>query len=629
MSLPRPASLLRFGEFTLDRETGELSGPAGTTVLQDKPFQVLLALLQVPGQLVSRDELKQRLWDAQTFVDFDLSLNKAVNRLREALNDSAGQPRFIQTLPRKGYRFIGTVDGAANEVEKALTGPALEAVETRSGWNRRPAIYVLVGLIVFGGAIAWWSLRYKRSAPSVLTSRPIRSIAVLPLENLSGDSTQDYLVDGLTDELITNLAKQSSALRVISRTSVMRFKGTKTAVSQIAGELQVDALVEGSVIRSADRVRVRIQLIDAASDRHLWAETYERNISDMLQVESEAAHDIAGEINLELAHNAPSASSRRHTPSPEVHELYLKGRYFWNKRDRAGYKKAIECFQDAIQKDPDYAEAYAGLADAYLFSPGAGNYSPQATAKARHAAETALRLDDSLAEAHATMGLIAANADWDWETSKRHYLRALELDPNYPTAHHWYADTFLVPTGHLDEALLEMRSAQKLDPLSLIINTDIGKHLAYARRYPEAIAQLQKTIDLDRQFALSHYWLWYAYTEAGNCMDASAELQLMPGGEPVDHQWLRTYLEAKCGDKQKAYRLLQEQLRSSGGSDNPTWPAWIYSGLGDKDQSFAWLDRGISVRVLELNGIKTAPLWDPLRSDPRFPDVLRRLGLPQ
>jgi serine/threonine protein kinase/TolB-like protein/Tfp pilus assembly protein PilF len=496
--------------------------------------------------------------------------------------------------------------------------------------SRIPRLAVAAIVLVLLAAVLGWINEWKHRKLTAGVPA-IRSLAVLPLENLSGDPEQKYFAEGMTEELIARLTKLST-VRVISRASMMRYDDTRKSLPQIARELGIDGMVEGSVMRFGDRVRINIQLIYAPRDQHLWAATYERNLKDTQELQADATRDIAGEIKLELSRQQQTSISNARAVDPEAHELYLKGRYFWNKRDQPGFTKAIEYFQQAVAKDPNYAEAYAGLADSNIFMLGYAD-GPRSTAlrAAKAAAEKALQLDETLAEAHTSLALIATHLGRDWEGSRKHFERAIELNPNYATAHHWYADIYLAPMGRVDEAVAELHKAQELDPLSSIISTDIGKELIYARRYDEAITQLKKTLEMDSNFGLAHYWLWLAYTESGRYSDAFAELETTRSDpQPLFHLWGRAYLEAKSGNKGEARRLLVQlvQERQQQLIDPATF-AFIYAALGERDQGFAWLEKAYTSPHSDLSSLKIGPMWDPIRSDPRFGALVRRVGLQQ
>jgi eukaryotic-like serine/threonine-protein kinase len=514
---------------------------------------------------------------------------------------------------------------SAAELRGDLEKLKLESEGRQSHTSRWVVAAVLLVLLaaVLGWVNEWKHRKLAAGVPS------IRSLAVLPLENLSGDPEQKYFAEGMTEELIARLTKLST-LRVISRASIMRYDDTRKSLPQIARELGVDGMVEGSVMRLGDRVRIHIQLVYAPRDQHLWAATYERNLKDVQELQADATRDIAGEIHLALSRQQQNRLANARAIDPEAHELYLKGRYFWNKRDPAGFNKAKEYFQQAVAKDPNYAEAYAGLADSYIFMVDAADEPhPIAVPAAKVAAEKALQIDDALAEAHTSLGLISTHLDWDWEGSKKHFERAIELNPNYATAHHWYGDIYLAPMGRFDEALAEIRKAQELDPLSSIISTDLGKELIYARRYDEGIAQLKKTLEMDPDFALAHYWLWYAYTESGKYSKALAEVEkLQSDPQPLFHLYAVAYVKAKSGNKKEANLLLSQLLQHPERQYvDPATVAYVYFALGETDQGFAWLEKGYSSTKSGLTTLKVGPMWDPVRADPRFVALARRVGL--
>jgi TolB-like protein/DNA-binding winged helix-turn-helix (wHTH) protein/Flp pilus assembly protein TadD len=632
-SLPL-APKVRFGAFELDESAGRLLKAGIPLKLQPQPFRVLILLISRPGQVVTREEIQQHLWGDSTFVDFERGINFSINQIRGALCDDAENPRYIETLPRLGYRFIGTlhhengdIDGPATPfLPSAPKNPLKDNRGNRSFGRLWPLYFSLLAL---AGLIGWAAVR-GRSLWQGATPARIRSLAVLPLANLSGNPAQDYFADGMTDELLTDLARLPNT-RVISRTSAMRYKGTRKSVPEIARELNVDGILEGSVMRFGDRVRIRIQLIYAPRDQHVWAAAYERDLKDVLALQEDAARDIADELKLELTGQQQAHLSKSRPVSPEVHELYLKGRYFWNKRDESALNSAVEYFQEAIAKDPNYAEAYAGLADSYILLFGYADATPSdALTKAKAAAEKALQLDDSLAEAHASLAIIAPYFDWNWEESQRQYERALQLNPNYATVHHWYGDTYLAPTGKVNQAIEEIRRAQELDPLSTIIATDLGKQLIFARRYGEAFPQLRRALELDPNFGWAHFWLWYACTETGRYSDAYNELEKARSSVgPNRFLAFSAYTGAKAGDTVKARKTLAQLLQTSHRDVRPVAVSYTYIALGEKDQAFSWLEKAYLARSPDLEALKNLPAFDPLRSDPRFSNLIRRVGLPQ
>ena len=491
-------------------------------------------------------------------------------------------------------------------------------------WVAAAILAALAGLVSLFVYRAWSPL--SQAAAGI-----IRSLAVLPLENLSGDPEQKFFAEGVTEELISRLNRMSS-IRVISRRSIIQYEDTRKSIPEIARELGVEGIVDGSVIRLGDRVRIRMQLFYAPRDQQLWAATYERGLKDIQELQADAARDISGEIKLELTRQEQTQLSSARVLNPEAHEMYLKGLYFWNKHDPVSLNRAIEYYQRAIAKDSSYAEAYAGLANSYLLILGDDDsWNPGLMlTKAKAAAEQALRLDPTLADAHTSLALISSHLEWKFDQAREHYQRALELNPNYSTAHHWYGDAYLAPLGQFDRAFAEMHKAQELDPLSPIIGTDIGKNLVFARRYAEAIAELKKALDLDPSFDEAHHWLWYAYMEKGTYREALAELDKAKRYRGARQSKAdRALLEARLGNRKIAYQLVKELVSQARAHPYPSQIAFIYMALGDSDQAFAWLERAYNARSIDLIALRVDPLFDPVRSNPRFDDLVRRVGLPE
>ena len=631
---------VRFGVFELDLRGGELRKYGLRIKLQEQPFQVLVMLLEHAGEVVSREELQKKLWPADTFVDFDHGLNKAINKIREALGDSAGSPRFVETVARRGYRFLAEVKVAdaivardAGSLSQSLpmaTVPSLPdlAVKRATPNPYLPSLGMKISILVavaLMAVLAAWMLRFRnRPSPA------IRSLAVLPLDSLSGDASQDYFADGMTDELITDLG-QISALRVISRTSVMRYKRVREPLPQIARELGVDAIVEGSVLRSDNRVRITAQLIEAPADKHLWAQSYEGDLLDTLALQNKVARAIADQVRINLTPREQSILKTARTVNPEAYEDYLKGRYFWNKRTGEGLKKATEYFNDAIEKDPTFGQAYAGLADSYALL-GNGDFavaSPrEAYPKAKAAATKALELDNSLGEAHTSLAFCLGLFEWNWDAAEKEYLRAIALNPGYATAHQWYA-LQLSLLGRFDEAIAEMRKAESLDPLSLIISANMADVLFAAHRYDEAIQQSRKAIDMDPNFAISHYELGQALAQKKMYNAAIAELQKaneLSGGDATCIAVL-AHAYTASGRADEALKLLNElKSRPNHRFSYAAHEALIYASLDDKDQAMALLEKAYEDRFDAL--VLRSPAFDPLRSDRRFRDLMRRSGLP-
>ena len=625
----RPAAeseVIRFGVFEVDLRAGELRRNSHQIKLQEQPFRTLVLLLKASGQVVTREDLRRQLWPEDTFVDFDHSISSAINRVREALGDSAERPRYVQTVAR-GYRWIAPI--APRSGLSASNSPlqpelADEAVKTRQFARKTILLFCAGCSLILLAAVGF--MRWRERGRSEI---PIRSVAVLPLQNLTGNPEQDYLTEGMTDELITDLAKLGT-MRVISRTSVVRYRGTQKSLPEIARELNVDAVVEGTITESAGRIHVTAQLVQAQPEKHLWAESYDRPTQDLVALQEELSREIAGAVRSSIAPQE-SAKLRHRDVSAEAYRLFLKGRYFWNRRTGEGFEHAIDYFDQAIAKQPDYAEAYTGLADSYLLLSGY-YMEPQnrSIPKARTAAQKALELDSSLAEPHASLGMIAMNYDWNWAEAERQYRQAIALNPNYATAHHWYAE-YLASMGRFDEGLAEIQVAEQLDPLSLIISSDHGKILFLARRYDRAIAQNRKTLEMDPNFVLAHSWLAVAELQKGLFSDGIAELEKNRASDDslFSSAWL-VYAYAAAGMRTEAQKAVEE-LRHLIGHRNVDSGLMVvgYIGIGDKEQAFVWLDREYAEHSVGLTSLKVHPLYDPLRSDPRFQDLMRRVGLAQ
>ena len=642
----RPSSVVRFGTYEVSLHSGEVRKAGLRIRVQQQPLKLLEILLERPGEVVTREELRSRVWSDESFGDFDQAVNIAIGKLRSALGDSAENPRFIETLPKRGYRFIAdvsVVDADAHprrpesvagdlpgsqkkkkELEPKVQDAGLAVVHKRQQW---PALQVIIGsaLVVSLTIIFVVLFRSRGHAPA-----GIRSLAVLPLENLSADASQNYFADGMTDELITDLA-QISALRVISRTSVMVYKGARKPLPQIARELNVDAVVEGTVLRSGDQVRITAQLIEASTDKHLWSQSYEGELRDSLALQNNVARAIAEQIRINLTPQEQAALKNVKVVNPQAYESYLKGRYFWNKRTSDGLKVALAYFTQAIEEDPNYAQAYSGLADTYALL-GDWQYAvmtpKEAFPKAKAAAIKALELDSAMGEAHNSLAFVLDGFDWDFDSAGKEFLRAIELNPGYATAHHWYA-WHLSLLGRYDEAIEEMRKALNLDPLSLIINADLAELLVLAHSYDESIQQSRKTIRMDPNFALAHNQLAQAYLQKHMYGEAVAELQKalqLSGASPTSIANLaRAYVVS--GKRSEALELLSElKKRSNPDYSNASEIAMIYASFGDTDQAMNWLEKGYEERFNP--GVLLRPGFDPLRSDPRFQNLVHRIGLP-
>jgi TolB-like protein/DNA-binding winged helix-turn-helix (wHTH) protein/Flp pilus assembly protein TadD len=641
----------KFGTFEVSFASGEMRRAGLKIRVQQQPLKLLQLLLEHPGEVVTREHLRNRLWANESFGDFDQAVNIAIGKLRSVLGDSAERPRYIETLPKRGYRFIAEVTfvdlearaggrlsvspefsaqtspaGASGPVR--LDAPLQTATVAETSQRRRwttSQILLAATLGLGTSVLAFWLVSSWIHRPTI-----IRSLAVLPLENFSGDSSQDYFADGMTDELITELA-QLRALRVVSRTSVMIYKGTRKSLPEIARELNVDAVVEGSVLRSGDQVRITAQLIQLPADKHLWAESYQGNVRDTLAVQNRVARAIAEEIRIEVSPRERAALTSAMEIDPEAYEAYLKGRYFWNKRTPEGLKTAVGYFNEAVAKDPNYAAAYSGLADAYALL-GDWQYAvmppKEAMPLALSAARKALELDDSLAEAHASLGFCLEGFNWDFAAADKEFHRAIELNPGYATAHHWYA-WHLSLIGQNREAIAEMKKAQSLDPVSPVVNADLAELLLISHLPVESIEQSRKTIEMNPGFASAHNQLALAYIQKQMFDEAIVELNeaiKLSGDNPIFLANLaRGYAESNR--REKAAKLLDNlKKRSVPSSPLATEIAMIYTALGDKDQAMAWLEKGYEERFNP--GVLERPCFDRLRSDPRFQNLMRLIGLP-
>jgi TolB-like protein/DNA-binding winged helix-turn-helix (wHTH) protein/Flp pilus assembly protein TadD len=632
-----------FGPFEADLRSGELRKHGVRLKLQDQPFQVLALLLEHAGDVVTREELRQRLWPADTFVDFDTGLNSAVKKLRDVLVDSADEPRYIETIPRRGYRFIPPlVDPNPATVPSSAPEPGLHpAHETASS---QPAGSVVTSAesffftrlrLVFGAAallvlLVAGFLVYRNTGAGGTKQPAIKSLAVLPLKNLSGDASQDYLADGMTEALIGRLAGIHD-LRVISRTSVMRYKDTKEALPEIAKTLGVDAIVEGSVIRVGNRIRVHAQLIRAATDEHFWSEAYDHELRDVLTLQSDVAQSIAQRVEVTITGEEHASLSSARTVDPEAYEAYLKGRYYWNKRTADSMPKAALYFEQAISKDPGYGAAYSGLADCNSGLAWHGFMSPaEALPKAYAAAQKAVEIDPQSAEAHASLALVLDH-QWDWAGAEAEFKRALELNPQYAHAHHWYGD-YLSIQGRHDEALVEAKRALELDPLNLMIGTWVGLRYYLARRYDGAIEQSLNTVDLDPNFAAAHLILGESYVQQGKHKEGLDQLQKaasLSGDSPLYMAQVGVSL-ALAGEKKEALRAIRELQDISGKRYvSPYGVAQIYAALNDKEQTYKWLETAYRDRAVWMSYLVVDPVFDSIRSEDRFRDLLQRVGLPR
>jgi TolB-like protein/DNA-binding winged helix-turn-helix (wHTH) protein len=637
MSLQGKA-VFEFGLFRLNPAERLLLREEVPVRLPPKAFDALVLLVENPGHLLEKEELLEKVWPG-TFVE-ESNLTQHISILRKALQDGEGGFRYIETVPRRGYRFIAEVrelNGVATDAgvlpdstpSQPPSPEVRESVRTPHRF-RRPAL-AIAGLAVLLAALiltppTWKSLR--GSGPD-----PIQSLAVLPLRNLSGDPAQDYFAEGMTEALITDLAR-IPGLKVISRTSIMLYKDSHKPLPQIARELGVDGVIEGSVLLSGDRVRITAQLVRGATDRHIWARSYERDLRDLVSLEDGVSQSIAEQVRRQIAPRPPQQLASSAAVSPQAREDYLKGMYFWNRRTEAGYLKAIAYFQAAVGADPQYAQAYAGLADAYALLgsiPGPKTQRDKTMPMAKEQALTALNLDDSLADAHTSLAFVEMHYEWKFREAEREFKRAIDLDPNYATAHQWYA-LDLVAMGRVDDAVAEIERARQTDPLSAIVNTDAAEILYFDRNYDDALRQARATVEMDPNFAHAHRIMERIYDQKHMFPEAIAE-----GKQAValsgDDTWMllelaQTYLLA--GKKAEMKNCLSRVASLSPGGTLPDvgTTVEIYAELGQIDRALQLLDSQYRRREGGLILLNADPCCDNLKSDPRFQQLLQRIGSP-
>lgn len=647
--------IARFGAFEADFESRQLTKSGLRIRLQEKPFQLLMLLLERKGVVVTREELKEKLWPSDTFVEFDVGLNTAVKKLRGALNDSADNPRFVETVPRLGYRFVAPVSVAEPEsvsvvdpevaipaadehfesivssvaVSDVMPRPSLPSESVARTSNRRLSllIWAALAVVVLSSGFA---LRLRFKSASVAQRGSIQSIAVLPFQNMSADPSQEYLAEGVTDEIITDLAKLAGP-RVISRTSAMQYKGTGKTIPEIARELHVGAVLEGSVERSGDRMRVRVQLIDATTDRHLWAEAYDRQLSDVLLLEAELAQDIARQIQVRLTPQQQQALAHNRALNPEAFQDYLQGRHYWALRTRQSLTTAIEYFNRAIRQDPNDAHGYAGLAQCYIVLPMMAKTSQtEAYQKARDAAVKALALDDSLAEAHLAIAEVKLYGDWDFAGAEAEFKKTLDLNPNYSTGHQWYGEFLSLMARH-PEAIRELQIAVALDPLSPVVHLQFGNTLQQARQYDRALDQYQEALKIDPKFSPPFHAISWAYRRQGKFAESIQPLRVALQSWDAKNDWMALVDQlpaAYSNGGRTGY--LRQRVKIDEHSERPWfYLARDYADLGNREAALAALNKSYENRDLEVLWLLVDPELDPLRSDPRFQELIGKIGFPQ
>jgi TolB-like protein/DNA-binding winged helix-turn-helix (wHTH) protein/tetratricopeptide (TPR) repeat protein len=664
-----------FGPFQLVPEERLLRCNGGAVALSPKDMDLLLVLVESRGRLLQKDELMKHLWP-ESFVE-EANLSHHVFMVRKALNDHEDGVIYIETVPKHGYRFVVPVrqvreeeeaatiarrqssssgDGHADENLLQIPDRLTSDSERKLGISSKPAsqetlanqeslarrrrltgtvALSLLAVLLAALAMTFIPTQGRRwgSQKQRLTTLPaIQSLAVLPLANLTGDPEQEYFVDGMTEALISQLGK-IGALRVISRTSAMHYKGSRKRLPEIAKELDIQAVLEGSVQRSGNQVRITVQLIEAMSDRHLWSDSYDGEMDKVLTLQSKVAADVAEEIKIAVTREQRSRLTETRPVDPEAYEAFLLGHHHMRKRTSEGLGNALKFFQRAVEKDPNYAPAYAGLADVYDLMCGYLLLAPrEAYPKARAAAIAALKIDNQLAEAHVALAKIKARYDLDWEEARKEFLRGIELNPSYAEGHAWYGQFYLGATGQHDKAIAESEHARRLDPLSLSINLNLGTSLWWADKHDRAIEQMHRTLEIDPNFSLGHSILGQIYVSKGLFEDAIEELQKAvkySKGELVTAYLANLgYAYAASGRQPEARKALDSLLQLSRKQYVPAISiAEVYAGLGDKAQALEWLEQAYEERSRIFFVLKVDPTWDSLREEPKFQDLVRRIGL--
>jgi TolB-like protein/DNA-binding winged helix-turn-helix (wHTH) protein/Tfp pilus assembly protein PilF len=647
---------IRFGEdFELDLRPRRLRRGSHVLKLERIPLEILILLLEHRGEIVSRDEIVARVWGNDVFLDTDNSIRGAIRKVRRALKDDPETPRFIQTVTGRGYRFIAPIISPEEEhtteppkpeaavvstvtqsfvSEPERTAGQVPGTETARGQvHRRARTWLFVGLASLAvvsilSLLAFWGWRGSR-APTVFQRKTV--LAVLPFDNLSRDPDQEFFSEGLTEEMIAQVGKLNrDRLKVVARSSVAKYKGSMLTAKEIGRELNADYLVQGSVRRSSDRVRITIQLIQARDQTDVWTESYDRELKDVLAVQDSVVRSIASEIHIALTEEQEKRLAAPRQINPEAYEAYLKGRYYWNKRTGESMQKAEQYFEQAIDNDPTYAAAYSGLADCNSGLTWHGFKSPaEALPKAYAAARKALEINPESAEAHASLGL-AMTHSWDWTGAEAEFRRALQLDPQYANAHHWYGD-YLSIRGRHGEALAEAKHALELDPLNLMISTWVGLRYYMARDYSRAIDQNRNSVELDPNFAAAHLLLGEDYLGAGLHSEAVNELKKaanLSGDSPLYTAQVAVALavEGRSGD---AFRIAHDlEAISRKRYVSPYGLAQIYAASNKKEDTFKWLQAAYDDHAAWMGYLTVDPIFDRYRSDERFKDLLRRVGLP-
>jgi TolB-like protein/DNA-binding winged helix-turn-helix (wHTH) protein/Tfp pilus assembly protein PilF len=619
-------TLARFGHFEFDSSSGELRKHGVKIKLHGQPVEILTLLLAQPGTIVTREELQRRLWPDNTFVDFESSLNAAVKRLRAALSDSPEKPKFVETLARRGYRFIAPIEMVEDNGHfTQAVSSQVDIVPTKWTPSRRKVVLAASGLgLVAALGLAIWLAAFR------IKANVIDSVAVLPFASDSTDPNAEYLSDGITENLINNLS-QLPNLRVMARSTVFRYKGKNADPQKAGNDLHVHAVLSGRLLQHGNTLIVQAELMDVTTGAQIWGGQFNRKTEDIFALQDDLPREIAEKLRMRLTGDEKQRLAKRYTEDAEAYRCYLKGRYYWNKRSPEGAQKAVNYFQQAIDKDPAYALAYAGLADAYThFSFYIVAPPRDAMPKAKAAATKALEIDDHLAEAHVSLGYISFAYDWDWSAAGKHFEQALALNPTYTKAHNWYP-FYLSASGRSQEALAVAKSALDLDPASPAVSHNLAVQFYLARKFDQAIEQCQKTIEMDPNFAVAYQVLGQAYLARGMDREALPVLEKYSevSRSGVDSVALLGYAHARLGERSQALQMIEQLKAASKEHFVPSFFfALVYAGLEDKVQAFSWLEKGCEERYTRFAYLKLEALWDPLRSDPRFSDLIRRVGIP-
>ena len=637
MTLLHPrASVVSFSGFRLDMDTCELSKNGRPLRMRQQPARVLALLVRHWGEIVSRDEFRNQIWGEETFVDFEHGLNNCIKEIRSTLGDSPSKPRYIETVPKRGYRFIVPLENLEEPAVEPVaslppaTGTAFDKSGLAAQTARRPGlvtIFGLLALLVVGGYVAQRLVRKPAHAS------PTRvMVAVLPFQNLTGNPSEEFISDGFTEEMISQLGRlNGEQLGVIARTSSMTYKGSSKQVSEIARELGVNYVLEGSVRSAPESLHITVQFIRAEDQTHLWAGEYDRPVSDLVKLQAEVASTIAREIQIRVTPQAQLGLAGTRSVNPEAYRSYLLGRYDWNKRSGANLTKALESFERSIQQDPGYAPAYAGLADTYSALIFYG-YIPgrKGIPKAKAMATKAVELGPTLAEAHASRGYVYFMWEHDWQNAEQEFKRAIELDGNYSSAHHWYA-LYLGALGRREESLSQIQQASELDPFALILTTASGYLAYFARHYEEAETKCEKVLQRDPEFMVAHAVLGLAHEGRGDYSRAVSEFKetlRISGGRSPGYLDFLGHAYAASGNRKEAEAILAEldKLGTSGAA-GPSYRAATLLALKDRARALEAIEEGFENDDGELIWLKVDPRFDALHEDPRYLKLLQHAGL--